>query len=130
MHWIGALGTGLYCGLIFLLSSQPLQVNEELKIPGLDKVVHMGIYGALALIVSWGLRHARRPHGTVVQFWAPIAFALLYGISDEWHQSLVPLREFDPWDLVADTAGAVVAQVAVCCWWWGIPLRATIAGRK
>lgn len=129
MHWLSAVGTLVYCGFIFYLSSKPLHVDDTLQIPGLDKVVHMAIYGVLALIVSWGLRHARRPHKPVMQFWMPIAFALIYGMTDEWHQSTVPFREFDPWDLVANTAGAVVAQLVACLRWWGMSWRVLVAGR-
>lgn len=128
MHWLGALGTMLYCSGIFYLSSQSLQVNETLKIPGMDKLVHMVLYGGLAFVVSWGLRHAKRGHRPTVQFWIPILFTCLYGMSDEWHQSLVPLREFDPWDVVADTAGAIVFQVALCIRFWGLPWRDVVPG--
>jgi VanZ family protein len=36
----------------------------------------------------------------------------LYGVSDEWHQSFVPLRESSIFDWMADTAG-VAAGIGV-----------------
>jgi VanZ family protein len=35
------------------------------------------------------------------------AVAILYGLSDEWHQSFVPGRTPDVWDLVVDAIGAL-----------------------
>jgi VanZ family protein len=43
----------------------------------------------------------------------PVAIALLYGITDEWHQSYVPGRSPDVRDVVADTVGAVLAMLVV-----------------
>ncbi len=46
----------------------------------------------------------------------PVIFAIAYGVSDEVHQWFVPRRSFDPWDLVADAAGAVLAGYALHRW--------------
>lgn len=47
-----------------------------------------------------------------------IAITVGYGVSDEWHQSLVPGRSAEVADLYADAAGAAAAAAA--CWAWGI----------
>lgn len=42
--------------------------------------------------------------------------AVIYGVSDEWHQSFVPGRTPDAYDVVADAIGAFVAVIAVGAW--------------
>jgi VanZ family protein len=41
-----------------------------------------------------------------------IAFATLYGVSDEFHQSFVPGRSPDRYDVLADCIGAALAVAA------------------
>ena len=49
-------------------------------------------------------------------FLAPIAFAAIYGVTDEIHQAFVPTRSADPWDLLADAAGATMVVGAYIAW--------------
>ncbi len=77
---------------IFLLSSMPGGRMPQVPIPGIDKVGHLLEYGILgflltrALLFSW-------PRGRGWQlFLAATTIALLFGISDEWHQTTVPGR--------------------------------------
>lgn len=74
-----------------------------LALPLLDKLVHAGMFGALAALLLF----ARAAP------WAAIAAASSWGIVDEIHQSFVPGRTADPWDLLADVLGAVAAVAAV-----------------
>ncbi len=111
--------TALYCAAIFYLSSRSEPVPDNYRFKGLDKVAHVLVYGGLAALVSTGLRRSGRPVRPSVQALAPLAFAVFYGFTDEIHQYFVPLRSFDPLDLLANTGGAFLAQ-AVLCRWWGI----------
>jgi VanZ family protein len=49
------------------------------------------------------------------------AIAVVYGVSDEWHQMFVPGRHADIRDLRADAIGAAAAAAGV--WAWGIIRR-------
>ncbi len=40
-------------------------------------------------------------------------FSLIYAISDEFHQSFIPGRNADPWDVLADFAGIVVGLMVI-----------------
>jgi VanZ family protein len=40
-----------------------------------------------------------------------IIFSILYALSDEIHQFFVPGREFDLWDLAADSLGIVLVAL-------------------
>lgn len=103
----------LYCAALFWLSSQPLTLPPKALFPGADKVVHMTLYAGLAVLVFLTLRRSGRNHSPAVQYWIPIVFCLLYGISDEIHQLFVPTRAFDLLDILADTFGAALAQCAL-----------------
>ncbi|MEE8348237.1 MAG: VanZ family protein, partial [Acidobacteriota bacterium] len=44
---------------------------------------------------------------------AVCAVAILYALSDEWHQSFVPNRDASPVDLAADFLGSVTSVMIV-----------------
>lgn len=120
MNWKYALATLAYCAFIFYESSKPIPLDIDQAIPGIDKVVHAVLYGVLAALVCLGMRRARRAYAPRALYFVPIAFALAYGISDEIHQWFVPGRNFDPWDVLANTAGAVLTQHAIVVRRWGM----------
>lgn len=74
--------------------------------------IHFALYAGLALLL---LEVARR-QGT----WSRdalvgvLVLTVTYGIVDEWHQSWVPGRNADPFDVLVDLLGAVGA---VSLWW-------------
>lgn len=107
------VATLLYCAGILLLSSSSDPIPHEQLFPNEDKVAHAILYAGLATTLSVGLQRARMPLGTVLRFWIPVAFACLYGASDELHQLFVPGRSADLWDLAADACGGLLAQFAI-----------------
>lgn len=114
------IATAAYCALIWRMSADPTPPKWELpwQIEGLDKLVHVLIYGVLTVIVSVGMRRSGRPVAPWTQCFAPIVFAGLYGLTDEVHQLYVPNRSFDLGDLFADIAGAALVQCALCYLYW------------
>ena len=76
--------------------------------PSSDKVLHAGWFFLLGLLV-W--RAARNGEGWSRRQTALLLIlgALLWGISDEAHQSFVPGRDVEAADVAADVAGATVA---------------------
>lgn len=96
--------------VIFLLSHQQADDLPPL-FPHFDKIAHFSIYGLLAAALVGAfepdLRRRRPwPVAGVVVLWC-----LLYGLSDEFHQSFVPGRFPSLADIVADTLGAVAVSV-------------------
>lgn len=94
-------------GTIFFLSNQS---GDTLQLPsffGADKVAHMIAYGALAFSALWFLyeRALENPRRTVL---VCVLFCVFYGISDEYHQSFIPLRSVSIFDLLADAMGALL----------------------
>lgn len=100
----------LVMGTIFLLSHQSGDRFDFPLFPGADKLAHFLMYGSLALAIFWyhggkGLvRPSRTAAGTVI-------FCLLYGISDEFHQSFISHRFMSALDLTADLAGALCVSL-------------------
>ena len=104
--WVAALGVAV---AIFWLSSLPAL---EMFTPGppegllnavFKKTAHVLMYGALAVGLhrAFSLRPRTWPFALLI--------ALLYGISDEWHQSFVPGREPAARDVAFDVLGASLA---------------------
>lgn len=94
-----------WMALIFYLSNQ-----ESVPMPGMfdgqDKFMHFSAYAALGIFVAGGWRKAGLP-----LHWRDVGLAVLivvlYGISDEFHQSFVPGRDVSAWDLLADALGGM-----------------------
>jgi len=80
-----------------------------------DKLLHTGGYAAVSLLAlrafHGGLTRLR-PGPTAAAF----VFMLLWSISDEYHQSLVPGRDADAGDVVADVIGFAIAGALVLAW--------------
>ncbi len=123
MRWPYIIATTVYCGLIWQMSSDtnPPKWNLPWQIQGLDKVFHAVVYAILGTIVSVGMRRAGRPVSAWAQCFVPALFALCYGLTDEIHQLYVPNRTFDIGDLMADLAGATLAQSVLCYLYWRTP---------
>ncbi len=100
-------------GAIFYLSHQPAEQLDLPDIPYIDKVGHFLLYAALALTILYV--PSRRLRLTRPELVAGAAFVMcvLYGISDEFHQSFIPGRFAGLDDVIADACGAF----SVCLFW-------------
>lgn len=94
--------------VIFFLSHQPYEIIELPQFAGGDKLAHAFAYAILAASVLFALHpfigDSRRKGGAIMV----LLFCLLYGISDEYHQSFIPGRVVSAWDVAADFFGALV----------------------
>lgn len=81
----------------------------------LDKVAHIGVFGALATSLIRLKYFYRKGWKGALQVWLLIA---LYGALDEYRQSFTPGRsvEFDDW--LADILGATLAVSLYKAWPW------------
>ena len=96
----------LLMGTIFFLSHQPSTKIQLPYIFGLDKLAHGFMYAALAATMLYAVPRKAlllRPWrtGALIVF-----FCLLYGMTDEYHQSFIPGRVPSFGDIIADVAGA------------------------
>jgi len=102
----------LVMGVIFFFSHQSGKTLHLPPFPGADKICHMGIYGLLAMAVLWYFSSAKQISLLNVAL-KTVIFCLVYGMSDEFHQSFIPQRSVSGLDLLADLAGATM----VCAIW-------------
>ena len=110
LGWVPAI---LWFAFIFVLSSQS-------RLPGTgqvsDKQAHAAAYGVLAILCLMGLTGWRWRRVAGATLLGAFVITVLYGISDEFHQSFVPGRSPDVADVVADAVGAVLALTAAWAW--------------
>jgi VanZ family protein len=113
VRWVAV---AVWMGVIYYFSDQSsFALLDYAWQPGLLSIsAHFVEYTVLAALLWLALRNtpalARRA--------APIAFvvAVLYAISDEFHQSFVPGRHSDVRDVLVDAAGALAALLLLR--WW------------
>ncbi|MGH2562549.1 MAG: VanZ family protein [Thermomicrobiales bacterium] len=99
-----------WMSLIFLLSAQERLPRPSGISPDIQALAgHFGAYAILALLLLGALAHLGWSFATR----AAIAFvvAVLYGVSDEIHQSFVPGRDPSAFDVGIDALGAAVALI-------------------
>lgn len=99
---------------LFWVSSRtgfgPIPVSE---IP--DWTTHGAGYAVLAVLACRALAGGLDRPVTAGSAALAVLIATTYGVTDEWHQSFVPGRMADGWDIVKDFAGAAAGALA-CAW--------------
>ena len=100
LRWLPALG---WMTLIFWFSSQSDLPRASIPVLELllKKGAHLGVYAVLAILLAYAIAVPR--YGRRVAF----ALAVLYAISDEFHQSFTPGRTPHAADVLIDAAGAL-----------------------
>jgi len=105
----------LVMGTIFFLSHQRGDTIDLGEIPGIDKLAHLLVYGVLGTTVLLAHAPETRKNLPLQTCATTVVVCLLYGISDEFHQSFIPGRMVSAGDVVADTLGAAAACLL---WFW------------
>jgi len=105
-------------GMIFYLSHLPGDFAQLPLFIGLDKLLHGIVYGILAGTFLFGLNPFAHESNQAVTAIVVVLFCLLFGISDEFHQSFIQARFVSSWDVAADGLGALFVVL-----WWLIKVR-------
>jgi VanZ family protein len=92
-----------YTAIVLGATLAPLSGNAYEAVSGLDKVVHVGLFGGVALLMCWNLAELTLRSATRV-FVITVAFAALI----ELVQGTLWYRSGDSWDLLAGAFGAVI----------------------
>ena len=101
----------VYVSAIFVASAQS-HLHAPLEFRFGDKLLHVAEYLILGLLLARALRaHLRLGHPVFAAV-AALGFVVLTGAADEYLQSFIPGRQCSLLDLVADTVGGAVAQIA------------------
>ena len=112
LRWWGPLI--LYMGIVFWLSSRS-RLDMLATLP--DYVLHAGAYFVMAILAVRAIARGLTRPASRAALSGGVAIAILYGVSDEWHQSRVPGRVASWPDVLADGVGAVGAGAALGIFW-------------
>jgi hypothetical protein len=106
--------------LVFRLSSGPIDLLPPHWLSGFaSNAAHAPVFGVLALLAARAAEPSRRARAI------GLAVALLYGATDEWHQSLVPGRTPALTDWITNAIGA-----AGSLWLLAAPADEGVARRR
>lgn len=100
-----------FMGIIFYASSIPGS-NVPSVFWAQEIAYHFFVYLALSLFFSRALKYTFPviSIGRVILF-ASI-FGIIYGLSDEWHQSFVPYRTVSGFDVFIDSLGSISGSLS------------------
>ena len=104
--------------VIFALSSRSRLPFQE-DVP--DWSSHAAAFLILAVLASRAFAHGGALDWRLAV--AVFVFCVAYGVSDEWHQSFVPGRHSDTWDVLKDAIGTLAGLAAYLAWSRRIPAR-------
>src|SRR6266702_840056 len=129
-YWLPVL---IWLGLIFVGSTDALSAEQTSRflVPFLRwldpqisiaaiaaiqlvvrKVGHITEYGILAMLLWRGLRRGTRFQARVsILFLLAWLAATIFAVTDEFHQSFVPLRTASPIDVMIDICGAMIGLI-------------------
>jgi VanZ family protein len=95
----------LYYAFIFYLSSR----SHDIKIDILffDKVIHIVEFVLLGILLSFGYFMSLKSP-LMVRVVLTICSGILLGGLDEFHQSFIPSRSFEFFDIIADAIGILI----------------------
>jgi VanZ family protein len=107
-YWLPVISWAV---LIFALSSVsrfPEQLEPVFRV---DKLAHTIEYAILGFL--WARAFGNSSESKLKKNFRILAIicVILYGISDEWHQSFVAYRTADIADLMFDTLGGIIGQM-------------------
>ena len=106
----------LYMALIFAISSmkQPPLPMPEFEWLTIDKLYHFIEYAILGGLLARAFLKAKPSVVPSKLIWGLAAMlSILYGASDEWHQTFVPGRLATLADWVADALGSIAGVLVV-----------------
>ena len=112
-YWVPPI---LYMALIFALSSmkQPPLPMPRFEWLTIDKLYHFIEYAILGGLVARAFLKAKPSIVPSQLIWGlSAAISILYGASDEWHQTFVPGRFATLADWVADVIGSIAGVLGV-----------------
>ena len=112
-YWVPPL---LYMALIFVVSSleQPPLPMPKFEWLTIDKLYHFIEYAILGGLLALAFVKARPSVMPSKFIWFVAAvLSILYGASDEWHQTFVPGRFATLADWVADVLGSIAGVLVV-----------------
>jgi VanZ family protein len=105
----------LFILILMAIPGNLLPREEKTFIPNLDKLVHATLFGSFVFL--WSIYYATRKeknNNSDSRFVLILIIACLYGVATELMQKyLIPNRDYDIYDIMADSIGAVLGFLFV-----------------
>ena len=102
--------------VIFIQSSIPYLSTPDLGFKLHDKLAHIVEFGIFGLLLFRAFFFSK---SSLLKKWShqfTIGIGVIYAIFDEIHQSWVPGRAADKYDVIADIVGLIFVTVIFECW--------------
>ena len=109
-RWLRVTLLVLYLIMIFSLSAVP---GTSIPVVADDRIEHSVEYFGLELLVLLVVAGFQKRAPSRIALMSAVAFAVLYGATDEFHQRFVPFRDSSLKDLCFDAIGASVAALTI-----------------
>ena len=100
----------IYVAAVITVSSMPTLPSPDPRLLKPDKLWHFLEYMILGFLVFRAFRSASKAWVGEHPYLATLLFVIIFGATDEIHQSFVPGRNASPFDWMADTAGGMLAM--------------------
>jgi len=111
-YWLPLI---VYCVLIYVQSDYPSPESlPSFKFS--DKLLHFAAYAVMGVLFYRAYQTLSFKNNIPLLMLLSIISTSLYGISDEFHQSYVPLRDGSLLDLMADILGAICGVYLYHLW--------------
>jgi len=96
----------IYVMALLVITLAPLPAGGEFveTIPGLDKAIHVVLFGGLAFLLYWNAGLRRGQAAVIKAIGLTVAAAALIEVM----QSPLPYRSGDAWDFLAGAVGALL----------------------
>jgi len=101
--------------VIFYLSGRPFPKILP-RLSYIDKFVHITIYFILTSLLWRALYYASPQFLKNKALVLALILAIISGITDEYHQSFLPYRNADIFDILSDTIGAFIFIIGLFIW--------------
>lgn len=90
--------------ILLVIPPEALNREKKIEIVQLDKIIHFFLFGLIAGL--WAYYKKQQQQKQLFTFLLIVFVTTVYGVITEYVQDWVG-RDFDVWDMVADTAGAI-----------------------
>jgi len=106
-YWLPVVVWGI---VIFAVSSFSRFPESVQPLFSLDEIAHAIEYAVFSFLLARALKNSKKQNLSSKFRIIAVIIAILYGITDEFHQSFVPMRTPSVIDLFYDGLGAVIGQ--------------------
>jgi len=112
-RWLPLIAACIGVWIVSSMSHPP--VPAVFSFANADKLLHCAGYSVLGALAFYGMRGRGWPREALIAW----VFVVLFGFSDEYHQSFVPGRDASLGDVAADAVGGAIG-VGALAWWFSL----------